>query len=166
MSDAVTYKYEPPHEDSMRLRLFVAESNRIEGIVSSPTIGEMRAHSDFLGLSEVGVPELECFVADVAARPLRRAVGQDVRVGSHYPPPGGPAIEEQLEFLLARANERLDSPYRTHVEYEALHPFMDGNGRSGRVLWAWMMLRDGQDPFSLSFLHRFYYQALDGGRAS
>lgn len=45
-----------------------------------------------------------------------------------------------------------------------LHPFMDGNGRTGRAVWAWAMQRDGQDPFALSFLHRFYYQTLEYSR--
>ena len=53
---------------------------------------------------------------------------------------------------------------RGQCAYEMLHPFMDGNGRSGRALWAWMMLRLGQDPFALLFLHRFYYQTLENSR--
>jgi len=41
---------------------------------------------------------------------------------------------------------------------------MDGNGRSGRAIWAWQMLGDEQDPFAIPFLHRFYYQTLDASR--
>ena len=47
----------------------------------------------------------------------------------------------------------------THVRYELLHPFLDGNGRSGRALWLWLM---GQAP--LGFLHTFYYQTLSAAR--
>jgi Fic family protein len=37
---------------------------------------------------------------------------------------------------------------------------MDGNGRSGRAIWLWQMLRqEGGAP--LGFLHHFYYQTLE-----
>jgi hypothetical protein len=110
------------------------------------------------------VGALEEFVEVVAARPLRRAVGQDVRVGNHRPPRGGPSIEGHLEDLLSAVNGGRVSPYEAHRRYETLHPFLDGNGRSGRALWAWQMLRDGLDPFALPFLHRWYYQSLDAAR--
>lgn len=143
------------------LRAFVIESNRIEGIHRPPRDYEGGAHARLLALDHVAVPDMEMFVRDVAAVPLRRARGQDVWVGDHRPPAGGPAIETELAALLEVINERgALTPYEAHVRYEALHPFLDGNGRSGRALWAWQMLREGQDPFALPFLHRFYYQAL------
>jgi hypothetical protein len=80
---------------------------------------------------------------------------------AHLPRPGGPWIEIELDELLVRINDRDLDPYAAHLRYEALHPFMDGNGRSGRAIWAWHMQREWRDPFALPFLHRFYYQALD-----
>lgn len=38
------------------------------------------------------------------------------------------------------------------------------NGRSGRALWAWMLLREGRDPFALPVLRAMYYEALEAGR--
>ena len=140
---------------------FVRESNAIEGIHRDPTELELQAHETFLAQREITVVDMENFVANVAGRPLRRAVGQDVRVGDHRPAPGGPEIEVSLKAILADANTASRTPYEVHVAYETLHPFLDGNGRSGRVLWAWQMHNEYEDPFALSFLHRFYYQALD-----
>jgi Fic family protein len=37
---------------------------------------------------------------------------------------------------------------------------MDGNGRTGRMLWAWHMKHQGRDPFLRPFLHTWYYQTL------
>jgi len=56
-------------------------------------------------------------------------------------------------------------PYLIHHAYETLHPFMDGNGRSGRILWACQMLAHDYSPgLALGFLHCFYYQALSHGQ--
>lgn len=144
---------------------FVRESNRIENIVRDPTPEEIEAHEQMLSLDVIRVADMETFVKQVAGKPLRERPGMDVRVGGHLPPPGGPAIRCDLEDLLGQTNDDIWTPYEAHCRYETLHPFLDGNGRSGRALWAWQMLRLGRDPFLLMFLRSFYYQALDGFRA-
>jgi hypothetical protein len=141
---------------------FIAESNRIEGIVRPTRKVEKEAHEELLGLSEISVNDLVVFVGMIAGTHLRDSVGDDVYVGAHIPPPGGPLIRPALEAILDNAYRH--SAFRTHVEYETLHPFIDGNGRSGRALWVWCMRKLGADPFTLPFLHRFYYQSLQGAR--
>lgn len=144
---------------------FVRDSNAIENIHRDPIDREISAHETFLGLPEVKVSDLEWFVDAVAGASLRTLPGMNVVVGPHRPPPGGPKIEAELSELLgSMVDPGLDTPWEIHVQYESLHPFMDGNGRSGRVLWAWQMLREGRDPFVLPFLQRAYYDALDWGR--
>lgn len=142
---------------------FVIESNRIEGILREPWEAEIVECERFLALDVVTVEELRQFVSvyQPNAR-LRNQPGLNVRVGNHYPPQGGAEIEHRLNELLVWAEQ--DDPenaYRTHILYETLHPFTDGNGRSGRMLWAWQM----QD-LRLGFLPAFYYQTLryGGGR--
>ena len=148
------------------LRDFIRESNRIEGILREPTKREVEAHRSFLGLEELRVADVEGLVDRLCGNPLRDRTGRNVYVGSHTPPPGGPHIREDLGALLENINEGTPTPYEAHVAYEKLHPFMDGNGRSGRAIWAWMMLSERRyDPFSLGFLHRFYYQTLEASRA-
>lgn len=141
--------------DSQAITFFVAESNRIEGITRSPTDTELDEHCRFVALEVVTVAELERFVSvyQPGAR-LRDQHGLDVRVGDHRPPRGSPQIRHRLEALLVDMRD-VRNPWATHVEYENLHPFTDGNGRSGRALWAWQM----QD-YPLGFLHHFYYQTL------
>jgi hypothetical protein len=152
-----------PDRHALGLLDFIEESNQIEGIVRSALHEEVIAHTDFLSNPSISVADLERFVLVVAAVKLRERIGMNVRVGAHRPPPGGPFVRERLTEIVKYANDD-HSPYTVHVAYETLHPFMDGNGRSGRVLWAWMMQRQGQNPYALGFLHRWYYQSLDGAR--
>ncbi len=148
---------------------FVVESNRIEGIHRDPLDREISAHETFLELAEVTVQDLERFVDAVAGASLRTLPGMNVIVGPHEPPPGGPKIEAELTELLTVLHNAVEghgqiTPWELHVEYETLHPFMDCNGRSGRVLWAWQMAHEGRDPFALDFLRAWYYASLEGAR--
>ena len=140
------------------LRDFVVESNRIEGI-DGASEADMDAHDFFLLCDPVSVDSLAAFVDMVAGAPLRDKPGMNVRIGNHYPIPGGPAVREHLERILNSGFQ----PSGVHHAYERLHPFLDGNGRSGRALWLHMM--GGIEKAPLGFLHTWYYQSLNSGRS-
>lgn len=141
---------------------FVAESNGIEEIIRPPTIREMLAHFPALCAVPLGVQDMEMFVGTVTGEHLRRRKGMDVAVGAHSAPPGGPEIEERLRVLLGIAASGA-GPYRVHLEYEHLHPFTDGNGRSGRFLWLWTMVNAGRIDavWRYGFRRCWYYQSLE-----
>lgn len=140
---------------------FVCESNKIEGITRPPRADEIEVSEWFLGLGTVIAVDLAKFVNVIAPGAcLRTKPGMNVQVGDHRPPPGGPGIKLDLDRILQKVP--VWHPYRTHLEYETLHPFTDGNGRSGRILWAHTMLRRAIWPgIHLGFLWAFYYQTLE-----
>jgi hypothetical protein len=144
---------------AMLLPEFVRESNFIEGIRRDPTVSEIEAHERFLAAPVVTIELLEEFVSAVQCEAILRVhVGSDVVVGPYRPPAGGPAILGELRSILqsVKTGAPEQDIFWLHHRYENLHPFTDGNGRSGRVLWLWMM--GGVAP--RLFLHEWYYQSL------
>lgn len=141
------------------LERFLIESLMIEGIDRKPTDAEIGSTSLFL--DEPLSVESVMVIQEVYApgMPIRDKNGMNVRVGRHICPPGDISMPASLRSVLT-----IPDPWKCHVEFELLHPFMDGNGRTGRAVWAWKMIRAGDDPFTLGFLHRFYYQTLSAQR--
>lgn len=155
--------------DGVPLDSFIRESNKIEGILRAPTAAEAGMLAQFLECEKLTISDVAQFVSvyQPNARP-RFVQGLNVRVGPHVAPPGGPAIQQALMDLLASVNGQIFDAYTNHCRYETLHPFTDGNGRSGRAIWLWQMLRSGSRnedmALGLGFLHTFYYQALQHSR--
>lgn len=151
------------------LKRFVRESNLIEFIDRQPRKKEVHAHAELLmvPLGQLDTTALLKFIAYIDPTILLRDQPKmNVYVGSYTPPPGGPLIPELLKTLLARMNNpKANNPYHCHVEYEKLHPFMDGNGRSGRALWLWQMFQMNAGPSVLrtSFGREWYIQSLRRG---
>ncbi|TAG75043.1 MAG: Fic family protein, partial [Burkholderiales bacterium] len=96
-----------------------------------------------------------------------------VRVGDYLPPP--PAAVSGLMFeLLEWWNKSATklSPVLSsailHHRFESIHPFADGNGRTGRALSLWELYRRGFDAHHIFPVDEFYwedrsryYKALD-----
>lgn len=138
---------------------FVKESWKIEGLAISDDDAIRLAgfHYGWCTANQVTVDSLTRaadYFTDGEGE-LRGAYGMDVRVGSHYPPLGGITIPYKLQEICQGTVD----PFHRHRRFQDLHPFTDGNGRTGRLLWLRDMQQAGRN-LSLGFLHTFYYQAL------
>lgn len=99
-----------------------------------------------------------------------------VRVGAHFPPPAidvSPLMFELLEWWNKKAGalSPVLSSAILHYQFEWIHPFADGNGRTGRALALWELYRRGFDTHHIFSVDEYYwedrpayYSALDGVR--
>lgn len=99
-----------------------------------------------------------------------------VRVGRYLPPPPE-QVSGLMSELLGWWNEEASkwSPVVTsaiiHYRFEEIHPFADGNGRTGRTLALWELYRRGFDTHHIFSVDEFYwenrpryYESLDAVR--
>ena len=92
-----------------------------------------------------------------------------VRIMGAFTEPVQPyLIEPKITELLAVNVERkktmnpVDRIARFHLEFEGIHPFIDGNGRTGRLIMNLDLIRCGYPPINVKFTDRKkYYDAFD-----
>lgn len=101
-----------------------------------------------------------------------------VRVGPHVPPPPGEVSGLMFELLAWWNSDAMNlSPVLSsailHYRFEDIHPFADGNGRTGRALAIWELYRRGFDANHIFSVDEFfwedrprYYQALQQVRVN
>lgn len=99
-----------------------------------------------------------------------------VRVGPHIPPAAAEVSGLMFELLQWWNGKSLElSPVLSsailHYQFEWIHPFADGNGRTGRALALWELYRRGFDSHHIFSVDEYYwedrpayYAALDAVR--
>ena len=92
-----------------------------------------------------------------------------VRIMGAFTEPVQPyLIEPKMADLLAKNEERketmsvIERIALFHLEFEGIHPFVDGNGRTGRLIMNLELIRHGYPAINVKFADRKrYYNAFD-----
>jgi len=89
-------------------------------------------------------------------------------VGAFHEPPQPYLIEPKMYELMQKHAERKKSMHLLeclalfHLEFEGIHPFIDGNGRTGRLILNLELMQNGYPPINIKFSDRKrYYEAFD-----
>ena len=133
-----------------------------------------------LALLRDGLPLSNRLLREIHAKLLARGRGSDKAPGEFrrsqnwiggtrpgnariVPPPPHLVLENMsdLERFLHRTTPSLPSLVRAalaHVQFETIHPFLDGNGRVGRLLITFLLCRDGVIRAPMLYLSLFFKQ--------
>lgn len=119
-------------------------------------------------LTEREIKEIHALV--LMNQPRDRGVYRSVPVrimGANHLPPQPYLIAKQMEELLVEYETMkqtlhpVEAVARFHLRFEGVHPFIDGNGRTGRLIANLELMKFGYPPINIKFAdRRKYYDAF------
>jgi len=134
-------------------------------------VGHRDAYRYIVDLVKEKAPLTEHVIKDIHSlvlmdRPQDKGVYRNVPVrimGANHIPPQPYAVPLQMEQLLAEYAGEMQALHPIaraalfHLKFEAIHPFIDGNGRTGRLLLNLELMKEGYPPIDIKFTDRRRY---------
>jgi len=100
----------------------------------------------------------------LADQPLERGKyrATDVIItGTEYVPPTSKLVPKEMNKLILDASKSnvhwIEKTAQFHFNLESIHPFIDGNGRTGRLVLNLMLMKKGYPPIDIKFTDRKRY---------
>ncbi len=120
--------------------------------------------TDKIHLSEKVIKDIHSLV--LIDRPEDKGTYRRIPVkimGAYHEPPQPYLVPIQMEQLLSDYKNTKYHPIESaalfHLEFEGIHPFIDGNGRTGRLILNLMLMQNGYLPINVKFADRKRYYA-------
>jgi Fic family protein len=118
-------------------------------------------------LTESVIKQINTLV--LADKPQDRGIYRRVPVrimGAVHTPPEPYLVNPEMERLIEEYNgsskDLITRLALMHLKFEGIHPFIDGNGRTGRLIVNFELMKAGYPPIDIKFTDRkSYYDAFD-----
>ena len=139
-------------------------------------IGHKDAFEYIVALADAHSPLTERVIKDIHSLVLmddamNKGVYRSVAVrilGANHTPPQPYLVPVQMEQLIAdyetmkREKHIIEAVAEFHLRFEGIHPFIDGNGRTGRLVLNLELMKSGLLPVNVKFADRaLYYSCFD-----
>lgn len=145
------------------------ESNAIEGVYDNQSLQDAKEAWKYLSRFETINTQLIKYThailmkhQDIDYRHKGNWRDVPVWIGSEKKNDPPLIIEEKIKQLCKKmmSKRKLD-PVKLHVEFEKIHPFIDGNGRMGRIIMNWhSIIRNGDKPITFTEAGRQTYYKI------
>lgn len=118
---------------------------------------------DKISLSERIIKDIHCMVMldrrDIGG--IYRRVPVSI-LGAVHTPPQPYVVQDMMEELIVKYKRMasmhvIERVALFHLEFESIHPFVDGNGRTGRLLINLELMKEGFPPINIKFGDRKRY---------
>ncbi len=157
-------------------RAFTAGSSRVDPATKEVLQYRAALWEGFNELKKRGRMTIDLFIRLVriikenqeGIRELPGTIIQNKRTGAvlYTPPTGGSVIREKLRNLeeYMHAEDETDPLIKLaaiHYQFEAIHPFSDGNGRTGRILNSLFLVSRGLLDVPILYLSKYIIEKKD-----
>lgn len=139
-------------------------------------IGHKDAFEYVMTLADTNTPLTEKVIKDIHSlvlmndvknRGVYRSLPVTILGAAHTPPQPYP-VPVQMEQLITDYDTELNTKHiiaaaaEFHLKFESIHPFIDGNGRTGRLILNLELVKAGYLPVNIKFTdRRKYYDCFD-----
>lgn len=129
--------------------IFLRESNAIEGVYDEASVKEAKKAWDYIIRQDVlSIPGIlkmhEILMKGKLPPPYLGAFRKCGVTIAGRPGANWELVPDLMNNWVLDATAPDADPMKMHITYEKIHPFVDGNGRTGRILFNWMRLKQGK----------------------
>lgn len=152
----------------MNIEEYIHESNAIEGIYSDEQDAQSLVAWDYLkdepiltfeniALLQGKITLLQPDLRDEYKGVYRSTPKINVIIAGRLAP--DPELVDVLIQNFILDYPALD-PLAAHIRFEMIHPFVDGNGRTGRMIYWWHCLQNAEEPILFTGNNRQEYYKI------